>query len=366
MAPPVRLGIAGCGNVLGAYLALAETLQREGRAEVVALCGRDRHRGQAAQHRIPHFHTDYRHLLERADVDLVLVLTPMRDHAAMAAAALDAGKHVLVEKPLGVTLEEARSLVARARRSPGRLLCAPFTVLSPTFQTVAHRLRRGNIGRVVAARGRYGWAGPDWTDWFYRPGGGALFDLGVYNLTTLTGWLGPVRRVAAMTGVAIPERPINGKTVRVEAEDNAQLILDFGDACFATVFAGFTLQQYRGPGLELFGTEGTIYLHGDDWDPDGYELWQNRAGCWQYFKESHPDWPWTDGLRHLVDCVQNGTVPQVTPEHALHVLEVMIGAQEAGRDGRTRVIETLFDPPVFAEAVSAPAAHRVHDRTRSE
>ena len=87
----------------------------------------------------------------------------------------------------------------------------------------ADRLRQGDIGRVVSARGRYGWAGPDWADWFYQPGGGSLFDLGVYNLTTFTGWLGPVRRVAAMTGIAIPQRNVRGRTLRVEADDNAQV-----------------------------------------------------------------------------------------------------------------------------------------------
>lgn len=362
-APPLRLAIAGCGNVLGAYLAVVDSLRRQHRVDLVALCGPEHHRPKAGHYGIPHFCSEYRELLGRSDVDAVVLLTPMRDHAPMAAAALEAGKHVLLEKPLATTLEEGRALVQQAGRSNRLLVCAPFTVLSPTFQTIARRLRAGDIGKLVAARGRYGWAGPDWTEWFYRPGGGALFDLGVYNLTTLTGWLGPVRRVTAMAGVAIPERIINGRTIQVEAEDNVQLLLDFGNACFATVFAGFTIQQYRGPGLELFGTEGTLYQHGDDWDPDGYELWQNSAGCWQYFKESHPDWPWADGLRHLVECVQDDKPSRVTSEHAYHVLEIMIRAQDAARDGTTRNIESTFIPPAFEDA-TATAAHRIHDRTR--
>jgi predicted dehydrogenase len=367
-ARPVRLGIAGCGNVLGAYLATADKLHHAGLAEVVALCGAERHRPRAAAHRIPAFFTDYARMLARPDVDAVVLLTPMREHAPMAAAALRAGKHVLVEKPLAVTLDEARALVALAGRGPGRLVCAPFTVLSPTFQTIARRLRRGDIGRVVAARGRYGWAGPDWAEWFYKPGGGALFDLGVYTLTTLTGWLGPVRRVTAMSGIALPERLVNGRPVRVEVEDTAQVTLEFAGGCLATLLTGFTLQQYHGPGIELFGTEGTLYLHGDDWDPDGYELWQNAAGCWQRFQETHPEWPWTDGLRHLVECARQGADarPLVTPEHALHVLEVMIRAREAARDGRARAVESAFPPLAFTEAEAGVAAHRVHDRTREE
>ncbi len=364
-ASVVRLALAGCGNVVNAYLGAAERWPRGGQAEIVAIHGAAKHRRRAREEwRIPAFHTDYAEMLARPEVDAVVILTPMPLHAAMAAAALRAGKHVLVEKPLATRLDEARALVDAARAGGRHLVCAPFTILSPTFQAIARRLRRGDIGRVVSARGRYGWAGPDWAEWFYQPGGGALFDLGVYNLTTLTGWLGPVRRVMAMTGVAIPERIIQGRPVRVEAEDNAQLLLDFGDSRFASLTTGFTLQQYRGPGIELFGTEGTINLLGDDWDPDGYELWQNSAGCWQYFKETRPDWPWTDGLRHLVECIRQQTKPWVKPEQALHVLEVMLKAQVSGHDGTAQVVDSTFEPPVFEDSNEGPAAHRIHDRAR--
>ena len=142
------------------------------------------------------------------------------------------------------------------------------------------------------------------------------------------------------------------------------MLLDFGKACFAALTTGFTLQQYRGPGLELYGTEGTLNLLGDDWDPDGYELWQNRAGCWQLFKETHPEWPWTDGLNHLVECLLTGSAPLVTPEHAYHVLDVMMQAQAAGRDGQARTVESTFAPPVFGQVEAGEAAHRIHDRTR--
>lgn len=364
---PVRVGIAGCGNVLDAYITQLERMRPKGVAEVAAFYGRDRHRARA-QEAWPgaDFTTEYNSLLTRDDVDVVVILTPMPEHAAMAKAALTAGKHVLVEKPFATNLTEAQELVQLAHRTRKHLVCAPFTILSPTFQTIARRLNNGDIGKVVSARGRYGWAGPDWTDWFYKPGGGALFDLGVYLLTTLTGWLGPVRRVSAFAVVAIPERTVGGRTVAVEAEDNLQLLLDFGAGCLASITTGFVIQQYRGPGLELFGTEGTINLKGDDWDPDGYELWQNAAGCWQYFKETHPDWPWTDGLRHLIECIREDKPLLVTPAHALHVLEVMLLAQEAGRDGQARQTATTFEKPLFQPENKELAAHRIHDRTRAE
>ncbi len=363
--PPLRLGIIGCGNVLDAYMPVCEKLQARGLAEVVLACGRPAQRERALQAwGIPRFTTEAREVLEAPDVDAVLVLTSMKKHGALARAALLAGKHVLVEKPLATSLDEARELLQLASKGPGLLVCAPFTLLSPTFQTIARRLRQGDIGRPCLARARYGWAGPEWSEWFYKADGGCLFDLGVYCLTSLTGLLGPARRVTAMTGVAIPERPVNGRPVRVEAEDNAQVLLDFGQSLFAVVTTGFTIQQYRSPALEVYGTEGVIQMLGDDWDPDGYELWQNSVGAWQVFKETAPEWPWTDGLNHLVECVGQACRPLVTPEHAFHVLEIMLKAKQSSQEGRALALESTFEPVSFPEVASREAPHLAHDRSR--
>ncbi len=361
----VRLGIIGCGNVLSAYRAAIDKLRARGLAEVLLACGRESQRAAAcAELHIEHFTTNEKEVTDSPDVDLVLILTSMPHHGHLARAALEAGKHVLVEKPLATDLGEAATLVQLATRSPGHLVCAPFTILSPTFQTMAHRISRGDIGKPCSARARYGWSGPWWSEWFYKPGGGCLFDLGVYCVTSLTGLLGPARRVMAMTGVAISQREVNGQTIDVEAEDNAQVLLDFGEGAFAVVTSGFTMQQYRTPALEVYGTTGTIQMLGDDWDPDGYELWQNSAGAWQLFKETDPNWSWTDGLRHLVECIRDGTKPLVPPSHALHVFEIMLKAQQSGREGRALAIDSTFTRPAFAEEVRKEAAHLVHDRAR--
>jgi predicted dehydrogenase len=364
---PLRIGIVGCGNVLSAYWAEAEKLAIRGEAEVVMACGRPAQRDLVVnQLGVRRFVTDVSELIKDPDVDLVVVLTPALTHFEITRSALLAGKHVLSEKPLATTLAEADELLKLAARAPGLYLPAPFTLLSPTYQTIARRIRRGDIGQPCLARGRYGWSGPWWGEWFFRPGGGPLFDLACYNLTSLTGWLGPVQRVTAMTGTAVPERIVNGKPVQVAAEDNVQVLLDFGNACFGVVTSGFTMQQYRSPALEVYGTQGTLQMLGDDWDPDGYEFWHNPAGCWQVYKETAPDWPWADGLSHLVECIRTDTRPLVTPEHARHVLEVMLAAQHSGRDGTAKAVHSRFVRPEFPCPEPAEPAHLTHDRTRKE
>jgi predicted dehydrogenase len=359
------LGIVGCGSVFWTpYMSLIERLQGQGRVHAVAVYDADPDKLALAAARldVPADLPDDVAVCRHPDVDIVLVLTSMTEHGRLARAALEAGKHVLVEKPVATTLEAAEAVLAVAEESPGHLVCAPHILLSPTYRAMHHRVRAGEIGGLLTARARYGWAGPDWSRWFYEPGGGALFDLGVYNVTSLCGFLGPARRVTAMTGVAIPERVVGGETIRVRAEDNAHVLIDFGDARFAVVTTGFTMQQYRSPCIELYGTHGVLQMLGDDWAPEGYELWRNDTAAWELHPESDPAWPWTDGLRHLVECLETGERPVTRPEHAYHALEIMLAAQAAGADGRAREITSDFPAPDLAR-LGVPGADgaRVHD-----
>ncbi|WP_152363955.1 Gfo/Idh/MocA family protein [Microlunatus speluncae] len=364
MDRPVRIAFVGCGSVMsGPYTNLARRLRERGEVELVAACDvkPDRAAFVRSELGIERFTTDYTEVINADDVDAVLVLTSMPEHGPITRAALEAGKHVLVEKPMAVTLPEAQDLLALAARSPGHLVCAPHVVLSPTYQAIWRHIQRGDIGPIHLARARYGWSGPWWGQWFYQSGGGPLFDLGVYNLTTLTGLIGPARRVTAMAGTAIPERKVDGELMRVEVEDNFQITVDFGDARFGTVTTGFSMQAYRGPAVELYGGTGTIQMMGDDWAPEGYELWRNDHGAWEIHRDQDPHWPWTDGLRHLVDCIRHDREPLIRPEHAYHVLEIMIKAIESAREGRTLTIDSTFTPPTFDTGTEAADAHLVHD-----
>jgi predicted dehydrogenase len=364
---PFKLGVIGCGRVFrGPYLSLIQQLRLRGQLDQIVTCDANPDVGELVRDTpgVVSFTTDHREIVEDPSVDIVMVLTSMPEHGPLAKDALEAGKHVLVEKPMAITLSEAAELVELAKRSPGHLVCAPFVILSPTFQAMWRHVTAGDIGRPTLARGRYGWAGPDWGPWFYQAGGGPLFDLGVYNITALTGLLGPVRRVSAFTGKVHEQRMVDGKLIDVETPDNFQILLDFGNSVFATVTTGFSIQQYRSPALEIYGTEGTIQMLGDDWAPEGYELWRNSAGSWQLFG-AYP-WPWTAGLQHLVESLRAGTKPLVAPEHAYHVLEVMLAAIASGEDGRHHEVHSTFPPLSFGDGeTSREAAHRVHDRTHA-
>jgi predicted dehydrogenase len=166
-----------------------------------------------------------------------------------------------------------------------------------------------------------------------------------------------------MVGTAIPKRMAEGVEIDVQAEDNAHVLLDFGDSRFACVTTGFTMQKYRSPAIELYGTEGVLQMLGDDWAPQGFERWTNEREVWEYHEDSEPQWPWTAGLRHLVDCVAAGTRPVNRPEHALHCVEVMLAARTSAAEGRFVSIESDFPALDYRHmpAGGADSHRRKHD-----
>lgn len=361
----VNVGVLGLGSVFEKYGKLLEELCREGRVQVTAVYDPrpDRSQAQAARFGIPHPDGSAESLVDRDDVDAVLVLTSMNEHGPLGTAAYAAGKHVLIEKPMSTSLAEAAKLLELSSSSDRLMVCAPHVLLSPTYREMYRRLRAGVIGDVKLARALYGWSGPSWGKWFYQPGGGALFDLGVYNVTSLCGFLGSVKQVTALVGTAIPERVVDGEMTQVKADDNAHVLLDFGNQVYASVTTGFTIQKYgHAPAIELYGLSGTMNMFGDDWAPNGFEQWRNQAGCWEVFPETNPGWPWSFGLRHLVDSIEHGMPTVTRPEHAFHALEVMLAAVRSANEGRAITITSTFPEPDYswlpADEVSP---RRLHD-----
>jgi predicted dehydrogenase len=365
---PVRIGVVGCGSVATAYASLTELMRSTGEAEVTMACDvhgdlvladgattveeRARRLWPAAT-----FTADHEDVIASSDVDLVLVLTSVQHHCAIATAALEAGKHVLVEKPMATTLEDAKALLECSQRSPGLLVCAPHVILSPTFRIMWNRVRQGDIGKVLLARAIYGEPfGDGLRSWAYRSGGGVLGETGVYNLTSLTGLLGPARRVTAFAGTGVPDfTERDGTRAKSQILDNAQVLLDFGEACYAVVTMGYNMQKKNGPAIELYGTGGTLQMLGEDWLPEGYELWSTEDEAWRVSRADPPYWLWIEGLRHIVECIRSGGHPLITPEHAYHVLEIMVNAEASALDGQARALESEF-----------PVLELASDESRSE
>ena len=313
-----------------------------------------------------YFYKDYKNILKDKDIDVVLILTSMNEHAIITREALLQKKHVLVEKPMATNMNDLNKLFKLAKKSKKILLPAPFVILSPTFQAIHQELNKGTIGKVSLARARYGWAGPNWGEWYYKTGGGPLFDLGVYNITTLTGLLGPVQNITAKSSISKPIRVVNGKNIKVKTDDNFQITLEFKNKCLAVVTTGFTMQQYNSPAIELYGAEGTIQMLGDDWEPKSYEVWDNERSSWESFKTPYANWPWASGFTHLIDCIINKKKPLINLDHAYHVNEIMIKIYEASKKNKQIDIKSTFKNLTLNNKIKIKKNHLDHDRNHDD
>src|SRR5918912_1946059 len=240
MARTVKVGLVGLGSLAQRGI-LPHTFcdNAPGRAEAVA----EKWHWQEA-------YTDYEAMLAHADVEAVFIATPIPLHHRQAMAALQAGKHVYVQKSMTTTLAEANEVVNLARSKGLKLCASPGEMLRPPWPQIKEAVQQGRIGRVYWALSGMQSGGHENESfraeddvlsnvdptWYYKPGGGPVYDMTVYCLHELTGILGPVQRVTAMSGIGLPVREWKGQRIEVEMDDNTLVLLDFGNATFAYAF----------------------------------------------------------------------------------------------------------------------------------
>ena len=352
----IRLGLIGCGDIaFRSYLpAIKEMAER---IELVAACDTDLARAEQAKsdYGARKVYRDAEQMLAKAELDGVMVLTPMVPHGPLCTAALEAGKHVYVEKVMAVELGQADRMVEMAERKGLVLSCAPSTILLSAFQRAKEIIASGDIGRITFAHAIGAHHGPARWDgytsdptWFYRPGGGPLFDLAVYPVQILTHLLGPVKRVSAFARLAVPEvtltpGPVRGRTLTVQTEDTFAITLDLGNAGVASVDASYNMLSSRFPGMQFFGTDGS--LTAPQFLGDEVGLWHRGDKEWQVThlpKSPYDQLGVAAGLPHWLDCIEQGKQPVNSARHARHVLDVLLSCYDSARTGAAVEVTRTF------------------------
>lgn len=351
----VKVGIIGCGKISGIYM---ENCHKFDVLELTACADIDRARAeeQAAKYNIPNVYTT-EELLADPEIELVINLTIPALHAQIMLDALQAGKHVYVEKPLGVTREEGKAVLDMAA-SKGLLVgCAPETFLGAGIQTALKLIEDGRIGKPIAAtafmmsRGHEHWH-PD-PEFYYAAGGGPMFDMGPYYLTALVQLLGPIRRISGMTGTALTERTItsekkHGQKIQVDIPTHVAGLMEFHNGAIGTlitsfdVFGGSTL-----PNIEIYGTKGSMLVP----DPNGF------GGSVQYRLTGETEWteePLLPGYNEntrgigpadMAYAIRSGRAHRASGELAYHVLEAMWGFHNASDEGKRYEMVSTCDIP---------------------
>ncbi len=371
-AQPLRVGILGAGMIATVWYGYLPQLHKvRDRVALVGIASRRLAQAHevAAAYGIEHA-VDSLDALLALDIDAVVNLLPGPAHYAASKAILESGRHLVTEKPITSTLAEADELLDLAARAGLHIVAAPADMLAGEWIQARDLVQRGAIGKVAFGRVQSSHAGAAGLAWpvdpsqFYQDGVGALLDLGVYGITQVTGVLGPVRRVMAMSGITAASRiarggPFDGVEIPVTAPDNNLLLLDFGEGTFVSLDATFNVVGSRAPRLELYGHEGTLLVNrGDTGLPTGLppvEVYRLNAApglagwispqdynIFPVGSDRFAELQRGSLIEHLADCLQLGTEPSASGRHARHVLEVMLAAQQSARDGRAVDVASTF------------------------
>ena len=363
--PRLRIGIVGCGNISTTYLRNAPLFRG---VEITACADLD---AEAAARRAAEFGVramPVEALVADPALDLVLNLTVPTAHFDVSMAALAAGKHVFTEKPLAVTAEAGRTLVATAAAKGLALGSAPDTFLGAAGRLPRRLMEQGRIGTPVTGtafmlgRGMEHWH-PD-PSFYYQAGAGPVLDMGPYYLTMMVNLMGPVRRVQAVATSGQRERlitapgPKHGTRFAVGTPSSVLSLLEF--ACGATVTFGASWDVFRHSNhpIELHGTAGSLRLP----DPDtfgGIVAVSDGGAAWEETDTSAMlfgavNWPFDApdranyrmlGLTDLACAVNEGRPPRASGDLALHVLEVMEAILRAGETGTVQMVPGMVGQP---------------------
>jgi predicted dehydrogenase len=350
----IKVGVIGCGSVSRMYL---PNLAASPFVELVSVCDirPERARAAAQKFQVPNHYPHLDQMLAGTPFELLVTLTDMQEHERLNRQAIKAGKHIWSEKPIANSLAAGQELLELARGKGLRLWGAPTVVQSPQFAFMAKTLAAGTLGRVASAHASYGHLGPDWAEFFYTKGGGSLPDLGVYNLTFLTGLLGPARSVTAMTSLVTPKRNIQDKgEMTVTEEDNAMVLLNHGNGVLSHVECGFNYfnpedHAYAGQDhhtLSVTGRKAVMKLAGYDWGPHAVDLSTAQEPKFKRCADAKHDYVWECGAALCAECLATGKEPLFTPEHALHVVEIITAARASQVAGRHVKLTSTFNWPV--------------------
>ncbi|MCX5769921.1 MAG: Gfo/Idh/MocA family oxidoreductase [Candidatus Hydrogenedentes bacterium] len=350
----VRVGIIGCGNISDIYF----TNLRKFDVLEVAACAdlvRERAQEKAEKHAVPRA-LPVEKLLADKSIELVVNLTIPNAHAQVALAALKAGKSVYNEKPLAVTREDAQKLIRVAKSKKLLLGGAPDTFLGAGIQTCIKLIRDGWIGEPVAAtgfmlcHGHESWH-PD-PEFYYKPGGGPMFDMGPYYLTALVALMGPVRRICGSARVTFPQRlitsePKRGTVIDVDVPTHVAGVMDFHTGAIATIVTSFDVWGSAHPYVEIYGTSGS--MQAPDPNSFGGPVKIRRAGAseWSEIPLTHPHAENSRGIgvADMALALREQRRHRANESLTYHVLDLMHAFHDSSTQGRHIDIQTTCDSP---------------------
>ncbi|MDR0719073.1 MAG: Gfo/Idh/MocA family oxidoreductase [Treponema sp.] len=333
-----RVAILGAGFIANIHMESYARFVPE--AEVVAVYSHsgDKARDFARAHGIPAWYDDLDKLLGQEAVDVVDIGLPnyLHHQACMKAAAHN--KHIIIEKPFAMTLEEADEMIAECKKRNLKLMYAEELCFAPKYERVRALVERGAVGKVYMLKQAEKHSGPH-SAWFYKKetsGGGVMMDMGCHALAWFR-WMtknNPVKSVYA-----------DMKTVmhNTDCEDNTITIVEFENGVTAIAEDSWARHGGMDDRIEVYGDKGNSsadLFRGNaalTYSIDGYDYASEKAGSskgWTFtvfeeaFNQGYPH-----ELRHFIECVRENKQPLVTGEDGRAVLEMIYAAYASAKSG---------------------------------
>lgn len=332
MSDALRVGIIGCGGISRVHL---DSLLNMNNAKIVAVCDIKPDRLKAAQERTgADAYDNWEALLKREDIDIVHILTPHYLHAPMSIAALKAGKHVLTEKPMATTVEDAHKMIDAAKDAKGTLSVIFQNRYNASTVAVKEMLEKGELGKLVCARASICWhrEAPYYTESGWRgslttEGGGTLINQAIHTLDLLSYLGGPIKRVLGHVSTDLLRDSI-------EVEDNCHAVFEYESGAkgvlhatnnygidapilLELVFENATYQLLAEKLLKVEDGVPTLVLKGDS---------AEHLGEKSYWGDSHKI-----QISKLYECIQNGVPFEIDGKSAFPALNLVKAIQESSK-----------------------------------
>lgn len=361
----MNVGLIGCGNISAAYLGLAPVF-KDIRFVAVSDMNEDTALARAKEFGVKaRTVTD---LLASRDIDIVVNLTIPDAHYDVTKRILDAGKHAYTEKPLVLTLKQGKSLADLAAAKGLRIGSAPDTFLGGAHQQARQIIDAGGIGRVTSGTAHFMGPGMEmWhpnPDFFFKPGGGPVLDMGPYYITNLVQLIGPVKRVAALATSAQTERTITsqpraGETIPVQTPTTIHALLEFENGATITLNVSWDVKAHRHDNMELYGTQGSLFVP----DPNHFggtleqsdasgaisavDVWDHPFGQanWELDGKAPRANYRTAGLADMAAAIIADRPHRCGLDLAVHVTDVMASILKSGETGKFIDMTTTCERP---------------------
>ena len=348
----MNIGIIGCGAISNQYMIGLNKNKKV--LQVLACADLDSEKSElfSKEHNISKFTVD--ELLENNDIDLIINLTPPSSHFEISLKSLKNGKHVFSEKPISLSIEEGKELFSSMEKNNVYLFAAPDTYLGPAFKKGVEILNSNKIGQIISgsasfvSHGVEGWH-PN-PEFYYKKGGGPLFDMGPYYLTALVKLLGPVAQVVSYSEKNFNKRKVENpeveyKEINVEINTHYLALLKFKSGVVVDFHVSFDIWKPYDPKLEIYGESSSLKLA----DPNNYDgeisMFNKETYQWENIyssKDSENNYYRGLGVVEMINSIKQNSVSEEDLFLPFHVLDIMCALESYDLNGNWANITEQF------------------------